>query len=73
MPAISLDKVTADPYFGLSVDQHGIEIQNQIENCVQILGGQDRATCFKIKRMAISLVIRMTIFLIISLANSVIF
>jgi transposase InsO family protein len=35
----SLDKVTADPYFGLSVDQHGTLLQNQIENSVQILGG----------------------------------
>jgi putative transposase len=35
----SLDNVTADPYFGLSVDQHGTDLQNQIENCVQILGG----------------------------------
>lgn len=35
----SLDKVTADPYFGLSVDQHGSLLQNQIENSVQILGG----------------------------------
>jgi len=35
----NLDKVTADPYLSLSVDQHGTLIQNQIENSVQILRG----------------------------------
>lgn len=35
----SLDKVTADPYFSLSDDQHGTLLQNQMENSVQILGG----------------------------------
>jgi len=37
--SISLDKAWADPYFGLSDDQHGETLQNQIENSVQILGG----------------------------------
>jgi transposase InsO family protein len=36
---INLDKVMTEPYFSLSVDQHGKVLQNQIENSVQIFGG----------------------------------
>lgn len=36
---INLDKVMAEPYLSLSIDQHGTVIQNQSENSVQILGG----------------------------------
>ncbi len=36
---ISLDKAWADPYFGLSDDQHGEKLQNQNENSVQRIGG----------------------------------
>lgn len=36
---INLDKVKAEPYFSLSVDQHDTVLQNHIENSVQIFGG----------------------------------
>jgi len=36
---ISLDKTGADPYLGLSDDQHGDQLLNLNENSVQVLGG----------------------------------
>ena len=35
----SLEKTSADPYLGLSDDQHGDQLLNSNENSVQILGG----------------------------------